>query len=97
MTKNTDTRMQAALVREKYYLLNKHLLECYHKIIKKENINGLIKQHKGLINSLQFNNKKPPKSLTYLQNYAANLKSNREMAIQVFSNTLNNKGIFSSQ
>ena len=97
MTKTTDTRMQAALVREKYYLLNKHLLECYQKIIKKENINGLIKQHKRLINSLQFNNKKPPKSLSYLENFSANLKSNREMAIQIFSNTLNNKGIFSLQ
>ena len=31
MTVYVDTRTRAAILDEKYYLLNKHLLDCYQK------------------------------------------------------------------
>ena len=93
MTVYVDTRTHAAILNEKYYLLNKHLPECYQRIERKENINGLIRQHKRLISQLQINSKKIPKTLTILQNYANH--KDKLLGFSTLTNTLNNRGVFS--
>ena len=93
MTIFVDTRRRAAIINDKYYLLNKHLLDCYYKIERKENIQGLIKQHKRLISQLNLNYRKPPKSLSILQNYANN--KDKILGFSTMTNTLNNLSLFS--
>lgn len=90
---STNTRLQANIIKNKYYLLNQHIVECYNKLSKQENIYPLIKQHKRLINELEIHTKKKPKTLSILLNYA-NTK-NKVMALYIMTNTLNNRKLFS--
>ena len=84
-----DTRKTASLLNDKHYILNKHLLDCYNKIIAKENITYLIRSHKSLINQL----KKKPKTLTLLQHYH-NTKD-KSIALAILTCSLANRGVFS--
>ena len=88
-----DKRLQAAFIKDKHYLLNKHLLECYDKLSKRENIQTLIKQHKHLISQLEISGKNKPKTLSILLNYA-NTKD-KVLAYSIMTNTLNNRRLFS--
>jgi len=93
MTISADTRILAAIINDKYYLLNKHLLDCYYKIERKENVQGLIKQHKRLISQLDLHYKKTPKTLLILENYANH--KDKILGFSTMTNTLNNRGLFS--
>ena len=88
-----DNRVKAAALKEKHYVLNKHILECYDKLQKQENIHTLIKQHKRLISQLEIIAKNKPKTLSILLNYA-NCKD-KVMAFSIMTNTLNNRRLFS--
>ena len=88
-----DTRKNAALLSDKQYMINKHLLECYNKIIAKENVSYLIRSHKCFINQLDIKSKKIPKSLTLLQHYH-NTKD-KSTAFAVLTCSLAKRGIFS--
>ena len=88
-----DKRLQAAILKDKYCLLNKHILECYDKLSKRENIHTLIKQHRRLISQLEIPGKNKPKTLTILLNYA-NTKD-KVLAYSIMTNTLNNRRLFS--
>lgn len=88
-----DKRLQAAILKDKYSLLNKHILECYDKLSKRENIHTLIKQHRRLISQLEIPGKNKPKTLTILLNYA-NTKD-KVLAYSIMTNTLNNRNLFS--
>ena len=88
-----DNRVKAAALKEKHYVLNKHILECYDKLSKQENIYTLIKQHKRLICQLEIPGKNKPKTLSILLNYA-NCKD-KVMAYSIMTNTLNNRRLFS--
>tara|TARA_Y100000389_G_scaffold13632_1_gene12150 strand:+ start:5111 stop:5401 length:291 start_codon:yes stop_codon:yes gene_type:complete len=88
-----DTRKNAALLSDKHYLINKHLLECYNKIIAKENVGYLIRSHKSFINQLDFKSKKVAKSLSLLQHYY-NTKD-KSTAFAVLTCSLANRGVFS--
>lgn len=70
------------------------LLTCYNKLLKEENINTLINNHKKLISKLGLSgkNKNKYKSLNILLQYK-NTK-NKSMAIMVLANTLNNLSLF---
>tara|TARA_B100000927_G_C16251878_1_gene383871 strand:+ start:152 stop:466 length:315 start_codon:yes stop_codon:yes gene_type:complete len=102
MTKFVDTRLKAALLKDKHFFLNQHLLECYQKIcesFQKSNtyayydISLMIKHHKALISRLQLNYKNKPKSLDILLNFS---NSNDKLsAFNVLTNTLNNKNLLS--
>ena len=97
-----DRQLKAAFIKDKQYLLNEHLLECYEIISKNYeksnktetyNIFAMIRNHKALISRLQFNGKKKPKSLSILQTFANTREKSIGMAI--LTNTLNNKKLFS--
>jgi len=88
-----NTRLHAAILKDKHYLLNKHILECYDKLSKKENIHTLIKQHRRLISQLEIPGKNKPKTLSILLNYA-NTKD-KVLAFSIMTNTLNNRRLFS--
>ena len=94
MTISVDTRMKAAIIHDKYYLLNKHLLDCYYKMVPKENIQGLIKQHKRLISQLDLHYKKTPKTLSILENYANH--KDKILGFSTVTNTINKRGLFLS-
>jgi hypothetical protein len=97
-----DRRLQASMLKDKYFLLNQHLLECYEIISKNYeksnktetyNISAMLRNHKALITRLQFVGKKKPKSLLILQNFA----NTREKSIgfAILTSTLNNRKLFS--
>ena len=88
-----DNRVKAAALKDKHYLLNKHIVECYDKLLKKESICALIKQHKRLISQLEIIGKNKPKTLSILLNYAS--CKDKVMAFSIMTNTLNNRKLFS--
>lgn len=88
-----DNRVKAAALKDKYYVLNKHILECYDKLQKQESIYALIKQHKRLISQLEIIGKNKPKTLSILLNYAS--CKDKVMAFSIMTNTLNNRKLFS--
>tara|TARA_B100001093_G_C26795943_1_gene1001081 strand:- start:1347 stop:1652 length:306 start_codon:yes stop_codon:yes gene_type:complete len=100
MSNYVDNRQKAYALKEKYFLLNQHLLECY-KIISKDheksnknyNISNMIKNHKTLISRLQFIGKKKPKTLLILQNFANAREKSTGFAI--LTSTLNKRKLFS--
>ena len=102
MIKFVYTRLSSALIKDKHFFLNQHLLECYQTIYKsfqKSNIYAyydielMIKHHKALISRLQLNCKNSPKSLQILLNFS---KCNDKLsAFNVLTNTLNNKNLLS--
>jgi len=69
MPKFINTQMPAFILKDKLFLLNQHLLECYklisnnqEKNVKKDfDIHKIINSHKKLINKLQINRKKKKK------------------------------------
>lgn len=75
--------------------INKNLLECYNRILKKDNMNTIIKHHKQFITNMDLTGKKENKYKTvrYLEQYK-NTK-NKEDALSVLTNTLINKSLFS--
>lgn len=81
--------------RTKRLFIKEHLLECYEKLVKGENIDTLIKQHKNFINSFNLIGKKKNtfKTLEYLIQYK-NTK-NKPIALYNFTNALNNLKLFS--
>jgi len=88
-----DTRKTASLLSDKHYILNKHLLDCYNKIIAKENVLHLIRSHKKLINQLDIKSKKKSKTLSFLQQYY-NTKD-KSTAFAILTCSLANRGVFS--
>ena len=88
-----DTRKTASLLRDKHYIINKHLLDCYNKIIAKENVLHLIRSHKQLLNQLDIKSKKKPKTLSFLQHYH-NTKD-KSTALAILTCSLANRGVFS--
>jgi hypothetical protein len=81
-------------------MINEHLLECYNRLIKKEDINLLIRLHKKFITKMQMNgkNKNKYKTIDYLVHYRNTINKNRkneEMALRILMCCLNNRGIFS--
>ena len=88
-----DNRVKAADLKDKHYLLNKHIVECYDKLQKQESIYALIKQHKRLISQLEIIGKNKPKTLSILLNYAS--CKDKVMALSIMTNTLNNRKLFS--
>lgn len=102
MTKFVDSRLKAALIKDKHFFLNQHLLECYQTICESfqksntyayYNIDLMIKHHKALLSRLQLNCKNKSKSLQILINFS---NSNDKLsAFNILTNTLNNKNLFS--
>jgi hypothetical protein len=88
-----DTRTKAALLSDKHYMINKHLLHCYNKINENENVAYLIKSHKCFINQLDIKSKKVPKSLTLLQQY--HNTEDKSTAFTILTCSLAKRGVFS--
>ena len=97
-----DKQLRASILKDKHFLLNQHLLECYEIISKSHeksnktetyNIYAMIRNHKALISRLQLVGKKKPKSLLILQNFART--RDKSIGMAVLTNTLNNKKLFS--
>lgn len=70
--------------------IREHLVNCYQKICKGEDINHIIKSHKRVITSMDLTgkNKNKYKTINYLEQYK-NTK-NKAAAMMVLNNTLNN-------
>jgi len=89
-----DRRERSAREKYKRELIEQDLLRCYQLILKKEAINPLIRTHIKLINQLALitHNKKRP-TLDLLVHYKNT--ADKAQALSVFTNSLNNKGLFS--
>tara|TARA_B100001057_G_C22259417_1_gene722605 strand:- start:152 stop:436 length:285 start_codon:yes stop_codon:yes gene_type:complete len=90
-----STQFSEYVNKNKRIYIKAHLLECYDKLQKGENIDAIIRSHKNIINSIELigKNKNNFKTLTYLQHYR-NTK-NKVIANMVLTNTLNNMRCFS--
>ena len=81
-------------IKLKRIYIKEHLVECYDKICRGENINDLIRVHKRFINSMELNGNKINKYKTvgYLEHYRNS--KNKLVAMMILTNTLNriNKG-----
>lgn len=102
MPRFINTQLQASILKDKHFLLNQHLLECYEIIsksyekankVENYNIYAMIRNHRALISRLQIKGKKKFKTLLILQNFANTREKSIGMA--VLTNTLNNKKLFS--
>ena len=84
-----DTQEKAYINDIKRQHIREDLLLCYKKLQKEDDINGLIKRHKRLINSLELKGKnKKYKTLTYLEHYRNT--ENKTTALMILTSTLNN-------
>lgn len=97
-----NKRQEAANLHYKHELINNNLLELYYKItknhassqnVKKEKIDGLIRNHKKFINILDIHSKKKHISLSILEHY--NNTADKDIAFNILTCTLNNRGLFS--
>ncbi len=94
MPKYVDTRERSAQEKYKRELISKDLLHCYQQITKGKSVDYLIRAHRKLINRLELlghSNKYP--SLDILTQYKNT--ADKVYALSVFTNYLNNKGLFS--
>lgn len=69
--------------------IKEHLLKCYDKLYKGENVDGLIRVHRCVINEMELpgnNRKKKYKTLTYLEHYRNT--EDKTLAMAVLTNTL---------
>lgn len=102
MPRFVDRRLQASAIKDKYFFINQHLLECYEIISKSYdksnktetyNISAMIRNHKALISRLQFTGKKKPKTLLILQNFANS--RDKKTGFAILTSTLNKRKLFS--
>jgi hypothetical protein len=89
-----DMRKRSAREKYKRELIEQDLLRCYQLLRKEEAITPLIHTHIKLINRLALitHNKKRP-TLDLLVHYKNTV--DKAQALSVFTNSLNNKGLFS--
>ena len=78
-----NMKMKKLMVRE-------NLHECYAKVMKKESIDTIMKQHKGLIIALQIHGK--PKNIFKTMKVLEHYKNtrNKSIALSVLESTLCN-------
>ena len=83
----------------KLEMIDEHLLECYNRLLKEENINLLIRLHRNFINKMIINGKAKNKYKTidclihYRNTINKNMK-NEKTALKILTCCLNNRGLF---
>ena len=87
-----DTRKKESVRQRKCDQINQHLLDCYQRIIEKQNINGLIRSHKACIHRAGLIGKNKYKTLILLKHYKNT--SDKSLALATLTNTLCNRGLF---
>ena len=83
-------------------MINDHLVECYNRLIKEEDINLLIRLHRNFINKMMQMNGKAKnkyKTIDFLIHYRNTIKDgknekNKKTALRILMCCLNNRGLF---
>ena len=90
MTDEVDRRVYQHNLKMKKLMVRENLHECYAKLMQKENIDTIMKQHKRYICSLQIDgkNKNIFKTMKVLEHYKNT--RNKSIALSVLESTLCN-------
>ena len=88
-----DTQKKDYIRQLKVEVINRNLLDCYNRIIEKQDIDAVIKSHKSCINRIGIISKNKYRTLTLLQHYKNT--RNKSRAFALLTNSLNNRRIFS--
>jgi hypothetical protein len=91
-----NTRMSEYYNKLKRDYIKENLIESYKRLVKGENINLIIRQHKKLINQMELNgkNKNKYKTINLLTHYKNT--SDKTLALITLTNALNNKGLLAN-
>lgn len=87
-----DTRRKDYIIRCKHQQINQNLLDCYNRILEKQNINGLIRLHKTCIHRTNLLGKNKYNTLKLLEHYKNT--ADKSLALATLTNALCNRGIF---
>jgi hypothetical protein len=89
------------LRQRKTEMINEHLVECYNRLLKEEDINLLIRLHRNFINKMMINGKAKNKykTLDFLIHYRNTIKDgknekNKKTALRILMCCLNNRDGF---
>ena len=88
-----DTQKKDYVRQLKAEVINRNLLDCYNRIIEKQDIDAVIRSHKSCINHVGIIGKNKYRTLSLLQHY--NNTRNKSAALVLLTNSLNNRRIFS--
>ncbi len=77
---------------QKKALIDRDLLDCYNRILEKQNVNAIIRSHRARINRMDLHGKNKYKTLKILEHY--NNTQDKTTAMSILTNSLNNSGIF---
>ena len=88
-----DTQNKDYIRQLKSDVINRDLLDCYNRIIEKQNIDAIIQSHKRCIHRAGIISKNKYRTLTLLQHYRNT--QNKSAALVLLTNSLNNRRIFS--
>lgn len=74
-------------------IINRNLLDCYNRLLEKQDPASVIRSHRACINCMNIQGKSKYNTVKFLEQYKNT--EDKILAFSILTNTLSNRGIFS--
>ncbi len=74
-------------------IINRNLLDCYNRLLEKQDPASVIRSHRACINNMNIQGKNKYNTVRFLEQYKNT--DDKTLALSVLTNTLSNRCIFS--
>jgi hypothetical protein len=88
-----DNQKREYFLSQKKELIDRDLLDCYNRLMEKQNPESVIRSHKLCINRMDIHGRNKYKTLRLLEHYRNT--EDKSIALSVLTSSLNSLGIFS--